>query len=184
MEQQRQRRRNALKTKQQNKKQNASVSQYSSGSKPAVTRDTSKDKPKKAVVTRDTSKDQVRPKPTQKAKPASVKPSTPPTKSPVKKEKKKSTGSFFDGAKGGKYDKAAQQANSGTGRDGTFGSGTNGKGRPSDPPKDKTHRGGARASNGRKVTPTGITKGKTRRLRKGSRYVTQTWNGSSWVTKK
>ena len=177
MEQQRQRRRNALKTKQQNKKQNASVSKYSSGSKPAVTRDTSKDKPKKTVVTRDTSKDQVRPKPTQKAKPASVKPSTPPKKpkpQPKKPETKKkpSTGSFFDGAKGGKYDT------------GSFFDGAEG-GKYDKPEKDKTHRGGARASNGRKTKPqTGPTKGKTRRIRKGSSYVTQTWNGSKWVTSK
>ena len=172
MEQQRQRRRNALKTKQQNKKaasdKAAQIKKYGSGSKPAVTRDTSKDKPKKTVVTRDTSKDQVRPKPTQKAKPASVKPSTPP-----KPEKKKpSTGSFFDGGKGGKYDT------------GSFFDGAKG-GKYDKPEKDKKHRGGARASNGRKTKPpSGPTKGKTRRVRKGSRYVTQTWDGSKWTTSK
>ena len=49
----------------------------------------------------------------------------------------------------------------------------------------RTHRGGARASNNnrnRLRTPSGPKVGTTRRIRKGSKYVTQMWDGKKYVT--
>ena len=51
----------------------------------------------------------------------------------------------------------------------------------------RTHRGGARASNNnrnRLRTPSGPKVGTTRRIRKGSKYVTQMWDGKKYVTGK
>ena len=51
--------------------------------------------------------------------------------------------------------------------------------------KPKRHRGGSRANNntrGLTQTASGPKAGATRRIRKGSKYVTQMWNGSKWVT--
>lgn len=50
-----------------------------------------------------------------------------------------------------------------------------------------TSRGGSRASNnnrGRLRTPSGPKVGSTRRIRKGSKYVTQMWDGKKYVTGK
>jgi len=49
----------------------------------------------------------------------------------------------------------------------------------------RTHRGGTRASNNnrnRLRTPSGPKVGTTRRIRKGSKYVTQMWDGKKYVT--
>lgn len=49
----------------------------------------------------------------------------------------------------------------------------------------RTHRGGARASNNnrnRLRTPSGPKVGSTRRIRKGSKYVTQMWDGKKYIT--
>lgn len=111
---------------------------------------------------------------------------------------------------------ADPQRNTGSGRDGKFGLGTSGQGRPSDPPRPnqtlngaslgsklspaekkrrekaaasvgKGHKGGSRASNNTRNkprTPSGPKVGSTRRIRKGSKYVTQMWDGKKYVTGK
>ena len=177
MEQQRRRmeeRRKRLKSvKEASEKKKSDLAKYGSGGKPAVTRDTSKDKKKSQKVTRDTSKDQIRPK----VKPAEKKPAV------VSKPKNEVPQRFADGGKGGKYDKQEKAS-----RTGTYG-----KPLPSNPslksqPKKtkaapKLRSGGSRAY----VKPrkkTGPKVGDTRRTRVGSRYVTKQWNGDKWVTKK
>lgn len=106
------------------KKKKADINKYGSGGKKATTRDTSKDQSKQVLkygsggtkgVTRDTSKDTKRAAKKPAPKPAGVKPAQ-----PVKKPAKPSA-----------------QANKGSGRDGKFGAGTYGKGRPSDKKKDQ-----------------------------------------------
>ena len=55
------------------------------------------------------------------------------------------------------------------------------------PPKRGTARGGSRASNNNRGLPktsSGPKAGDTRRIRKGSKYVTQMYNGKKWVTGK
>jgi hypothetical protein len=102
------------------KKKKADMNKYGSGGTPAVTRDTSKGVSKQVLkygsgakkgVTRDTSKD---------TKPVAKKPTPKPA-----------------GVKPVKASKPSAQANKGSGRAGKFGTGTYGKGRPSDKKKDQ-----------------------------------------------
>ena len=127
------------------------------------------------------SKPKPQPKPTTKPKPASVKPSTPPKPAPkpTPKKKKSSTGSFFDGGKGGKYDKGNT---GGPGYAGVL------PGTP-EPKKDKperrsARRGAAARRNRAKNKPQGPKKGDTKQIQVGSRRQTMIFNGTRWEPKK
>lgn len=109
------------------KKKKADMNKYGSGGKKATTRDTSKDAAKIPLVY--TSENRARIKAGNK-KPADSAKTQPAAKKPAPKPAGVKPANV-------KPAKPSAQANKGSGRDGKFGAGTYGKGRPSDKKKDQ-----------------------------------------------
>lgn len=128
------------------KKKKDDMKKYGSGGKPAVTRDTSKDAAKIPLVY--TSENRARIKAGNKKPADSAKPE-PAAKKPAPKPANV------------KPAKPSAQANKGSGRDGKFGTGTYGKGRPSDKkknqPKSETRQQGGLRSRSKKRAGSGTS---------------------------